>query len=231
MARILVYDILPERIMACITSLTPRHSVRVCTGLTGALQTTCVWKPDLVLADWYQSDGPKFIDELDRIPGIRRPPVVLVDAFPLEKAVEGVRELAQKRGATEFIPRQLPEALFSAMVTLVLETPDALTVHGSLVLTAEESSPPLSVIADLVGGWEALNGILKETGIRKDSSQLEHLRAQLYVWGSFPPFEILRKAACCVHAFQHETYPTLATGTLHRIASRMLLPRSARRRW
>ena len=85
------------------------YEVAVFDQMYFALRAVHDWKPDLILADWYRSDGAQFIHELHRVPRFLPPPVVLIEGIIDPNAVSTARDLAQRRGALDFLPRPLPE--------------------------------------------------------------------------------------------------------------------------
>src|SRR3989338_2587083 len=112
MARILVFDASPKRMVSYVSMLAGNDVIGNA-DLSCAIRPAVILKPDIILADWFDSDGPKLIDELRRVPRYPVPPVFLMEDIASAGKPAAFRKAARARNAAGFIPRPVSrERLF-----------------------------------------------------------------------------------------------------------------------
>lgn len=119
MAKILVFDVKPERLMAMCTALEP-HQIISAGNILQAVREAVLSHPDLIISDWDDSDGVKLIRELGRVPNFTPPPVCFTDTTYGPRYTEKLRLAALRSGAYGFIPRPLSHAGLACQVNAFL---------------------------------------------------------------------------------------------------------------
>lgn len=178
--------------------------------------------PDLVLADWFMSDGVKLIRELqqlhERTPAFVPPPVILTDDLQDPLKFDAMTRSACGHGAADFLPRQLSREIFAGRITGFLSADESAHYEEE---DDERGDSPFTVIAELAGGWPVFDNILEQVGIRESKEEMDRLRKFIADWASLPPSARYREAADYYSAFS-QNRPTKIANALYRIADAML---------
>lgn len=174
------------------------HDVRCAAHRNDALQTIVVWQPDLVLADWFDSDGPKLIEELHAVfagPSFRHttpPPVVLVTEASSVEALQRYLERALHLGATDVLP--MPAVASSVRQTVGELLNGTRRVHAALELIISVESDdvrivdvmdePIARVAQMAGGMRVLDEIIERHACRRNPGTQRRLADALTAWGT-----------------------------------------------
>ncbi|MFA6197820.1 MAG: response regulator [Patescibacteria group bacterium] len=126
MAKILVFDVNPARLMGLCAALAP-HQVVSAGNILQAVQEAVLSHPDLIISDWDDSDGVKLVQELWRVPNFTPPPVCFTDTTHGPRYTKKLRLAALRRGAYGFIPRPLSHAGLACLVNALL---GKIRLHG-----------------------------------------------------------------------------------------------------
>lgn len=161
--------------------------------LHAAARRIMTFKPDLIIADWFESEGPELIklvnlqtegDRLRKIdagivPRNQNRPVVLMSDFNQTNTVCGlemIERFAKQRGAVAYIARPVTN-----LEEFVIN-----------VLRDIEPQDPIEAVISYIGGAEVFDQILRRHGIRTQTPTWHTLRAMLSELGQVAPDERLK---------------------------------------
>ncbi|MFH0952155.1 MAG: hypothetical protein V1838_03100 [Patescibacteria group bacterium] len=203
MALLVFYDQNMARLDLYARIIGAEHEVIGCTDIFTALRFIAENDPQLVLAEWYEGDGPKLIKELHKL-RINHPPVILIGELKDMTRFDEVKSRAHTHGACGFITRPFSTERFRQILKANLFRADEGTIKSNILkdFYGKEDDPILAIVratpmyslAEHIGGLGKLADILA----RNNALEREEIRQQLcYIlnqWGSLSSAEQIVEA-------------------------------------
>lgn len=203
---ILIYDTNVDRLNVFLSALIGYRVIGV-SEFSAAKRFILERRPTIVLADWFDSNSNRLLNELEQIRDWPVPPFYFMADVPNQAKVPDCQRRARSEGAFGFIPRPIGMSDFllrvngalyrargyqlSAVPTVRL--PENFGTSEDPLVQALTGSPYTN-IAELAGGWDVLNGILERHGIRDSQSDMDELREAIVGWGSLRADDQLLRA-------------------------------------
>ncbi len=203
---VLLFDTNVERLNLFLSALLGYQVIGV-SEFSAAKRLILERQPAIVLADWFDSNTNRLLNELEQIRDRPIPPFYFMADVPNQAKVRECRRRALSQGAFGFIPRPIGQAQFllyvngalarargyqvAEVTTIVL--PATFGTKDDPLLIALNGSP-YSNIAHLAGGWEVLDSILERHGIRASEEDMSELREAIVGWGSLREEDRLLRA-------------------------------------
>lgn len=180
------------------------HNVLFALGIREAIRAVAAIPPDLIFAEWFDSDGATFIYELNRLgPDLGRPPVVLTLGGPDDGQSATLETTAINCGAATLLFLPAGRTALTQTIERVLVRP----IHERTVIDLTKqaaadpsthldilTNDPIISIATLVGGIDVLDLIIETSGARNDRLNQQRLADAINAWGSLPRTEQLERA-------------------------------------
>lgn len=203
---VLFFDTNVERLNVFLSALVGHQAIGV-SEFSTAKRFILERQPAIVIADWFDSNSNRLLNELEQVRDVPIPPFYFMADVPSQAKISDCRRRALRQGAFGFIPRPIGLSDFllrvngalarargyqvSSIPTVVL--PANFGTNEDPLLQALMSSP-FSNIAELAGGWSVLDGILERHGIRASETDMNELREAIVGWGSLRAEDQLLRA-------------------------------------
>lgn len=192
MAHIVVLDPNRER-QRFYTEALAGHVVSFVDRPVEAVYLARAFPQDLILTDWFEADGPRVLEELERLRDFVPPPVIFVTDVRSEELTEQATVRAISKGATWLIPLPMSREAFrkeveSAMAEFhapvdVLEmeitgmTPPE-TANEFLVLL--KGIRDVQLMIDQTVGWAYLERLVHQIVHDEGTDEAQHCCAMLF---------------------------------------------------
>lgn len=235
MARIVILDVNPDRQQFYGTALAD-HIVSFVDRPVEAAYLARAFPQDVVIAEWFDSDGKEVIREIKRLQDFTPPPVILTADLRVPGVTHKATRQALRYGASWFIPLPMARKSFQDEVEAVIRRSGG---EPALRMTIVEELPPpttahemvemLKTIADatpFIGetiGWERLENLLGSVVVSRGVDEAQLLCARIVEW--------LRDATPSLRAVTYYSRYARLNRTaeeelLFRIANGLLFPES-----
>lgn len=140
---------------------------------------------DLVIAEWFDADGPRVIEEMGRFHDFAPPPVVLTADIRSSEKVEAATIRAIDKGAAWLIPFPMSRAAFRTEVESIIEeysTP----FEGPVVEITAITPPPgnLQMMIEQTVGWGYVERMMAAILAEEGMEAAQHCSARMFEWAA-----------------------------------------------
>jgi len=219
MTKVMIYDKHGERLPDYLAIL-GKCLLLGCTEINYTIHKIIETRPDVVLADWHDSDGNKLLEEMSKLRE-NMPPVILISPLKHQARKDEALRIALERGAHGFLSRPFTRQQFYQELVAASERHQSKKLRSASVEKLETNEDdfilkvmagiPMLSLGDHVGGIGKLAGILARHNVLEHPDNRRKVYKILTEWGKLSPGkQIVEATEFCVSSAEVRKDPVSA---------------------